>query len=487
MGRHVKQVCSDAGIERRASGYYSTPPFVAEYIAGRLAEIKPSDATALDPCIGSGEMALPLARRGIKVTGYDVLEFSLPSEIDFQQTDFLEEYGKLKERAAHCIDLPYDFYVANPPYNCHEVGYVRENKLKLSQLFRDVGCHNMYSMFISAMIDCAKEGAILGIVALDSFMTSRAHEPLRRKVLDLCSLHDLILCPTDLFLGQDADVRTCIVVLQKGRRYQGRVRVLNRPTDSAAFENSLSAELKQIDLDSIVLGGDSDRAELTIGLPPEIRNLFSLPRISSRFRCVTGISTGNDKRFLSKQKKPGFSVPFYKNPGSRKFFSTPNCYLVDDFRQQSQAVPNFMVRNQDILFKPGITCSSMGVPFSACYLPAGATFGVNPNIILDEQDTWWMLGYLNSSLVTYLVRGVLIRTNMITSGYVARLPVPEFSNSAEDNLASIAREAFAATPSTHAAEDYVSRCDQIIEAELGISCEVSKLLRAFKQKLTKST
>ncbi|OAD20744.1 hypothetical protein THIOM_003533 [Candidatus Thiomargarita nelsonii] len=31
------------------------------------------------------------------------------------------------------------------------------------------------------------------------------------------------------------------------------------------------------------------------------------------------------------------------------------------------------------------------------------------------------MGYLNSRLVTYFVRGILIRTNMITSGYGFRL------------------------------------------------------------------
>lgn len=276
-------------------------------------------------------------------------------------------------------------------------------------------------------------------------------------------------------------------MLQKGKSHQKKVRVLNRQADSTALENSLGDELKQCDLKNVVLGGESDRLEFTVGVPSEIRSLFSLPRLSSRFRCVTGISTGNDKRFLSKEKRPGFSLPFYKNPGSRKFFAAPNCYLADDFREHSRTVPNFMVRNQDVLFSQGITCSSMGVPFSACYLPANSTFGVNANIILDEQDTWWMLGYLNSSLVTYLVRGVLIRTNMVTSGYVSRLPVPEFSKSVRDNLASIAREAFRATPSPAAVESYVTRCDRIIARTIGFSAEISEGLKSFKQNLTKST
>ena len=89
MGRYLKLVTSDDGIERRASGYYATPRFIARYIADRLSQINPAGATALDPCVGSGEMARPLIDRGIKVTGYDVLDFDLPEEIRFRQADFL--------------------------------------------------------------------------------------------------------------------------------------------------------------------------------------------------------------------------------------------------------------------------------------------------------------------------------------------------------------------------------------------------------------
>jgi hypothetical protein len=487
MGRFLKLVTSDDGIERRASGYYSTPSFIAQYLADRLVQINPAGETALDPCIGSGEMARPLIGKGIEMTGYDVLDFALPEEVHFHRADFLKAYETRMVQASRRLDLPYDFYVANPPYNCHEVQYIRDNKQRLGRIFCDVGCHNMYSMFISAMIDCAKQGATLGIVTLDSFLTSRVHEALRRKILDTCSLHDLILCPTDLFWGQGADVRTCVIVLRKGKSHQCKVRVLNRQVDSIALENSLGNELQQCQLDDVVLKGESDRVEFTVGVPGEIRSLFSLPRLSSRFRCVTGISTGNDKRFLSKAKKPGYSVPFYKNPGSRKFFTGPNCYLADDFLEQSRSESNFMVRNQDVLFRSGITCSSMGVPFSACYLPANSTFGVNANIILGEPDTWWMLSYLNSSLVTYLVRGVLIRTNMVTSGYVSRLPVPEFSKSVRNKLAATAREAFQARPSPEVAESYVTRCDRMIEKVLGFSAEVSEGLKQFKRNLIKAT
>ena len=98
-----------------------------------------------------------------------------------------------------------------------------------------------------------------------------------------------------------------------------------------------------------------------------------------------------------------------------------------------------MVRNKQFIGKEGITCSSMGVAFSACYLPPNSTFGVNPNIFPDQQSIYWLLSYLNSELVTFLIRSSLIRTNMITSGYLARLPIIFFEQSIKDQLTELAK------------------------------------------------
>lgn len=97
-----------------------------------------------------------------------------------------------------------------------------------------------------------------------------------------------------------------------------------------------------------------------------------------------------------------------------------------------------MVRNKSLLENEGIACSSMGLPFSAVYLPKEAVTGVNPTIFPPAEDIYWLLSYLNSSLVTYLIRGVLIRSNMVTSGYVNSLPVLDFSDEDKDQLAQIA-------------------------------------------------
>lgn len=491
MGRHQKTVTTVHGLDRRETGYYSTPAFVADFIASTLLRLNAHGCQVFDPCVGKGELVAPFLRRdGFSVAGIDVLDLAPPSEIDFKLSDFLKFYEEQRRHSilGMSIDLPYDYYVANPPYNCHEVEYVRANKATLGALFGKIGVLNMYSMFLTAMIDCAKDGALLGVITLDSFLTAHGHAALRAHILQNCAVHHVILSPTDLFRDQGADVRTCILILQKGRQYQGEIQVLNRPLSTDDFITALAEEkFVKSSLNQLLLDGAKDNSEFLIGVPAEIREMFEWPRLGELFPCVTGISTGNDSAYLSKKATVDFSVPFYKNPATRRFYSPPDAFLRNDFMELDKRIPNFMVRNKHLLFKPGITCSSMGVAFGAAYLPEGSTYGVNANIITSEEDTWWLLGYLNSHLVTYFVRAILNRSNMITAGYVSRIPVAPLVARAKERLAAVAREAFERQVRPDESQQYVNVINSVIDEEVGLSDAVRSTILSFSENLVKAT
>ena len=135
------------------------------------------------------------------------------------------------------------------------------------------------------------------------------------------------------------------------------------------------------------------------------------------------------------------------------------------------------------MLQEGITCSSMGLPFGACYLPKGSTYGVNANIFCDKKDIWWLLAYLNSSLVTYIVRGVLIRSNMITSGYVSKIPVIELSENVKATLGVIAKAAFDGKTPPKEACSFVKKIDEILFKELRLSKEIETDIIHFASNL----
>lgn len=487
VGRGTKTVLTDSGLDRRAAGYYSTPDFVAQFLAEQLLHLAPDAESVFDPCVGKEELLAPFIDRELSCTGYDIENFAASHEYvcNFERRDFLEFYAGWKNSSRR-KPLPHDLLVANPPYNCHEADYVRANKKRLSDAFPEVGVGNMFAMFVAALIDMAADGAFIGLLTFDSFLTARMHAALRRRIFSQCAVHLVALCPTDLFHQQSADVRTCIIILQKGNQHQlPIVKTANRPPDTRQFKKQLtSGSFSRTPFVDLMLG-ETDHLQFVIGCPVDVRTLFEGPRLGDVFACATGISTGNDARYISARRRAPFTVPFYKNPGRQRFRYEGVQYIDANFLEISRAVPNFIVRNHHLLFREGISCSSMGVSFAATYLPAGALFGVNANIFPESEDIWWLLAYLNSTLVTYLVRGVLLRTNMITSGYVARIPLISLSAAQKRRLTSIARRAFASGTQPFDAE--IAAIDEVIFGAAKISDASREFIQYFCSDLLRST
>lgn len=124
----------------------------------------------------------------------------------------------------------------------------------------------------------------------------------------------------------------------------------------------------------------------------------------------------------------------------------------------------------------------MGLPFGAVYLPEGAVTGVNATIYPPQEDIKWLLAFLNSSLVTYLVRGVLIRSNMVTSGYVSCIPLLNFNEQEKDELNKISDKVINGDFDTTLA---VKKVDDIIENQNLIPFDVLSTIENFSKNLSK--
>ncbi len=483
MGRRHKTIVSADDIDRRELGYYSTPEFVAQFFADRILELRPDARSVLDPCIGRGEFTAPFKARGCHVIGYDVVDMSPRGCDEFANADFLKvvmDYDSLS-LFQHAQRPQIDVIIANPPYNCHEVGYIRTQKVSLIRRFGKAAALNMYALFIRAILDYAPDGCLIGLVTHDSFLTATGHQELRQYIVDNCVIYNLHLCPTNLFLDQGADVRTCLLVLEKTTKRTGAIKVSNRPSSTREFRNVLRDKLFQSrDLNQILLTSPRDSSEFAVGVPQEIRCLFGERRLSDIAPCVTGISTGDDKKYIRQTPSEDFAVPFYKNPASRRFYAEPDGYLCTNFDEVGRKIPNFMIRNKGLIFRGGISCSSMGVKFGATIRPQNTACGVNPNVVVDDDQRWWLLSFLNSRLCLYVTKGIIIRGNMITSGYASRIPVPKFDDGTLDRLSDLGRDGFRAAKEGRPIGKIKASIDQAVEDFLHLSGGVKTYLQDFE-------
>lgn len=338
--------------------------------------------------------------------------------------------------------------------------------------------YNMYALFLDASIEIAKDGCIIGVIVPDSVLFTPAYNKLRAKIIQECEILQVILCPEDLFRQQGANVSTCILVLRKGIcSTNNSVLISNRTTDIENFRSMLKRRLfDEVCFHDIYLQNDYSPGVFVFDCPHELLSLFSdCPRLGNVFECGGGVSTGNDTRFTSSKCKDVFTVPFYPNICSR-FIVSPGTFLCDDYQEQSEGRRNFIIRHRNMLNHEDIVCSGIGKRFYAAYLPEIGVSGVNAAIWPCKKDIFWLLSYLNSSLVTYLLKGVIARSNMTTIGNVSSLPIISFSSSEKHTLGRIAKNVIIGKMS---AEEAVTKIDRIIYRTLNLPVRIRRKISRF--------
>lgn len=468
------------GIDKREVGYYSTPAFVAGFLAKEMLALNPNGLRVLDPAVGNEELLEVMSAAGKQVDGYDIVRYKERyDKCRFFNLDFIQEFFRNKEILRN---RRYDYIIMNPPYNCHEHSYIAENKEILKRHF-DIGVLNLYALFLSAVIDIAPAGGLIGAILPDSFLSAAFYDKLRKKILQDCSILQLHLCPDDLFHRQGANTSTCILILRKGNDFSGKIIVSGRPKNSQNLKRILAKRLfSEKPLSGIIIDIPGQPQIFAIDCPAEIRELFqSCPQLGKIYHCGGGISTGCDSKYTSKSESEEYCIPFFQNSASNRFHTRPNSYLSKTFLEQSRRVSNFIVRNADYLDKEGIVCSSIGKHFAAAYLPIEGVTGVNAAIWPPSEDINWLLAYLNSSLATYLLKGILSRGNITTIGSVFSLPMIDLSPASKRTLGNIASDA---RNSMISPEEAVTKIDRIIYRHLKWPIPVRHQIAQFCADLT---
>ena len=411
----------------RVNGFYETPLRTVAYMCRPVLAAYRPGRRVLDPSAGDGVFLHYLLGQGVRAEdlhGFDIdaakvaaLQKTFPHVTVFDATD--------------PFPASYHFIVGNPPYNGDDSHWVRDHRARLQRVAEEIGAKNTYSIITYQAIRALVPGGQLSLILADSFLTNIYYRPFREFLLRELDLNELLLAPRKLFHQSAADVRTCILTATKrvaagGKPGTQRVRLVNRVQSEEDYAQPASVEL--IPQEKFRQYPD---AAILIGLPAQIRELYlkAPRRLGDIAKGGTGISTGNDKRFLRPaadvQGDPAW-VPYYKNGARQPYWYSPDYYIGKDFAASAAASETYLVRNKGYFFKPGITCSSVGVRFSAAYLPPGALFGVNANFFFDDTETlYYALGLLNSRLAWYFARMVLVRSNNISANYLRKLPYLE--------------------------------------------------------------
>ena len=101
---------------------------------------------------------------------------------------------------------------------------------------------------------------------------------------------------------------------------------------------------------------------------------------------------GLEELYLKKtkeiKKNKSSWVPYFKNAARSKYFYEPVFSIEKNYKKYHKKIPNYLIRNEKFFFKEGISCSSVGIRFSAAYMPEGCLFGVNANFFFKNDLIW---------------------------------------------------------------------------------------------------
>jgi len=429
----------------RVNGFYETPLKTVEYICNKILPYYKKGKKILDPAVGDGVFIRALHQAGVDKN--DLYGF----DIDKEKVNFLKkEYPNIEIfDATNPFKEKFDFIVGNPPYNGDESHFVRDNRERLKKLFKEIDAKNTYSMISYQAIKSLKPGGIFSMILSDSFLTNNYYKKFRLFLLQNSEIKELLLAPWKLFHGRSADVRTCIITLKKKDDTEAIFRIENG-NNKVKLIDRVKGEDEYVSPKRVETVYQKEfyrypNSTFLIGLPDQIRNIYlnTKLRLGDIVEGGTGISTGKDKVFLKNRievENNSDWVPYYKNGARQAYWYNPEYYIEKDYKKHSSKIKNYLIRNKKFFFKEGISCSSVGVRFSASYMPKNCLFGVNANFFFKDNDTlYYTLGLLNSKLTWYFARKVLIRTNNISANYLRQLPYLEPSTKEKQKIASVVK------------------------------------------------
>ena len=424
------------------------------------------DHLILEPSIGEGVLLKNLKGHPKEIVGYDVddqpfkVSKNINSEninVTFKHESFIEAF---LERS---IAETYDSVIANPPYGLE---FSIEYRKKLKQLLPSLYVKESYGLFLYMSLKQLRDKGRYVFLIPDTFLTSHRHLAIRKFLCEEARPSHIIRIPSKSFETISFKYGNLCVIAG----YKERLKESDNIIWSEALDGLTSADIPEPTLN---IQGDKLLNKIEQGWSKyslvEQDSLVSQEwlNLGDLAECRTGIYTGDNSTyigfdpFLSKRKSNGhvidwkkdvynselsddeklngldrtkkLYVPFIRG-GHREIFEQPsNAILwskeaIKFYKENKKA----RFQNSSFYFKEGISIPMVSSSrISASYMNNSVfdqgVVGVFP---YDRKNLECLIIYLNSSLASKLMKGLVNGSANNSANYIKKLPVPKFSDKA---------------------------------------------------------
>jgi len=353
----------------------------------------------------------------------------------------------------------YDRVIANPPYGAWQEYSKREH---LKRLYKGLYVKETYALFLYRSLQLLKEGGRLVFIIPDTYLNLHTHGRLRELLLSRTKIIEIALFPSSFFPGVKFGYSNLsILTLQKcsnaTRCLKNTFRVLTDFPDVHALAAPTGSETTYTFQQQQVY--ESIDHALFVCSNPQVTSLINRAqtRIADVADCVTGIYSGNDKRFLyalscdirngaryqtvpqdcvfhTSQETPlgGIQgkrhfVPIVKGGGVKYF--KPDLWFLDwsvEAVRHYHTSPKARFQNSRYYFKPGLSVPMVSSRHITAAIMRDRLFDQSIVGIFPRRPdlTYFLLGFFNSPTCNTLIRTINPSANN-PANYIKKLPFIE--------------------------------------------------------------
>ncbi len=354
---------------------------------------------------------------------------SLAEEAIYENNAVEEIFTNEVEKSVNLLDIflgDYDVVVTNPPYlDSGKMG----NQLNSFVKNNYIGSRDLYSAFIERCIEFSSENSYAALVTPENFMFQYSYRKLRGELVNNTEILEGAHLSRYGF-DQQKDAYTIPFLLRNSKpseeKYSRFYRMTHEQKEYPDYQSKIrgleeitTANRKHTNHDDVYVVDQLSFAELngqpfTYWLGQEVLSLHSeYPTIASRAEVLRGLDTGDDERFVRKYWE---IHPSNYNEWKSYMLSPTDLLYHEPVRKkvlwgkdgnEIKSAESSIVPSEEFFFKSGLLFRRWGNNYNVKLLPENCIASKSPGIYLDNSvDEYYLLGYLNSSLVRYFMKGL---------------------------------------------------------------------------------
>lgn len=451
--------------DRKDGGQYYTPKKVVKYILDKIDInfIENKDLRILDPACGSGQFLLEaydILYKQYKKTniqekeihqniiekhlfGFDIdkiavaltkLNLFLKSkggyagEFNILLADTLKRDSNLLEpNPLNKLRNSFDFIVGNPPWGAN---LSKEQKDYYKKHY-EIGKNglNSFTLFIERCFDFLKEGARLGFLIPEAYLKIKVHQPSRTQLLDDAKIL-LLAIGGEIFQKVYAPSLIMIFQMEKNKK--------NREANEIIVENGIfngKAEEKKVIQKNFYKSFENIFNINQVGETEKILNHILNQKnyyLKNNALFILGIVTGNNKKYLSTEKKDNRYSPIIVGKDVAKYkINFSNHYFIYDKNILQQVAPKeYYTVSEKIIYK------FIGEKLAFAYDDREYFTLNNANAFAPKTEklkTKYILALLNSRLMQFFYSNSFF-TVRVLRGNLEKLPLTYTTFEKQDKI-----------------------------------------------------